>query len=77
MEMLERMNEMTDAERIDWLEKRGSVNMNWVKRIFCSHRFEFTRNIYGDEIIERGWKRSIWKCSQCGKTEDRDALHNA
>ena len=27
------MNEMTDAERIDWLEKRGSVNLERVKRL--------------------------------------------
>lgn len=49
--------------------------MNWFKRLFCSHRFEFVRNIYGDEIIERGWKRSIWRCSVCGKIEARDELH--
>ncbi len=49
--------------------------MNWIKRLFCEHRFEFARNIYGDEIIDRGWKRSIWHCSRCGKTEDRDELH--
>jgi len=49
--------------------------MNWFKRFFCEHHFEFVRNIYGDEIIDRGWKRSIWQCNRCGKTEDRDELH--
>lgn len=33
IELLERMNEMTDAERMDWLEKRGSVNLERVKRL--------------------------------------------
>lgn len=49
--------------------------MSWFKRFFHTHRFEFVRNIYGDEIIERGWMRSIWRCSVCGKTKDRDELH--
>lgn len=24
--------------------------MNWLKRFFCVHRYEWMRNIYGDEI---------------------------
>lgn len=49
--------------------------MNWIKRWFCAHDFEFVRNIYGDEIIECGYRRSIWKCHHCGKLEWRDELH--
>ena len=49
--------------------------MRFFKRLFCQHELEFVRNIYGDEIIERGWKRSIWRCRKCGKTVMQDALH--
>ena len=39
----------------------------WLKSLFCKHeRTTFVRNIYGDEIIHRGWKRSEWRCSKCG-----------
>jgi len=24
--------------------------MNWIKQFFCAHRYEWARNIYGDEI---------------------------
>ena len=48
----------------------------FLKRLFCRHEYEFGRNIYGDEIQNWGWKRSLWKCSHCGKIEARDELHN-
>ena len=51
--------------------------MNWIKRLFCAHSFEFVRNIHGDEIIMSGWKRSVWRCAKCGKFQDRDELHEA
>lgn len=38
----------------------------WIKRYFCRHEYKFVRNIYGDEIIEYGYKRSIHKCVKCG-----------
>jgi hypothetical protein len=50
--------------------------VNWIKRLFCTHAFEFVRNLYGDQIIEWNWKRSVWRCSKCGKLEGRDTLHN-
>lgn len=61
-------------------DARGSVltevsDVRFLKRMFCRHEIEFVRDIYGDEIIERGWKRSIWKCSRCGKIVMRDQLH--
>ena len=40
--------------------------MKFLKRLLCRHSFEFVRNIYGDEVIERGWKRAIWRCKHCG-----------
>ena len=51
--------------------------MNWLKSLFCSHRFEFVRNIYGDEINGWGGKRSIWRCAKCGKSQPRNALHDS
>lgn len=49
--------------------------MNWIRRLFCKHTFIFVRNIHGDEVIEYGWKRSIWACSRCGKVEPRAEMH--
>lgn len=49
--------------------------MNIIKRLlFCKHDYKFVRNIYGDEIIYVGWKRSLWKCSKCGAYQYRDYL---
>lgn len=37
------------------------------RRLFCSHSSSvFIRNLYGDEIIEHGWNRSLHKCRACG-----------
>ncbi len=43
--------------------------MIWlIKRLLCGHKkLLFCRNIYGDEIIEKGYSRSIWQCASCGK----------
>lgn len=49
--------------------------MNFLRRLFCRHNFEFVRNLYGDQIIGWGYKRSVWKCSHCGKLQGRDDLH--
>jgi len=43
--------------------------MNWIKRVFCAHRYEWMRNIYGDEINMSGGKRSLWRCAECGKVQ--------
>jgi hypothetical protein len=50
--------------------------MNWLKRFFCAHRYEWMRNIYGDEINISGGKRSLWGCVECGKVQARDGLHD-
>jgi len=39
----------------------------WVRPLFCKHDYQFVRNIFGDEIHWHGWKRSVWRCSKCGK----------
>lgn len=50
--------------------------MNWLQRLFCRHKdTTFVRNIYGDEIIDCGYKRSIWRCTNCGKLVLQDELH--
>jgi len=41
--------------------------LNWIKALFCQHDLIFVRNIYGDEIIACGYKRSLLKCRKCGK----------
>lgn len=54
--------------------------MNWlrelIKRFLCEHEYTFVRNFHGDEIIQNGWKRSLWKCNKCDKykTERRYIL---
>lgn len=40
----------------------------WLPRsLFCKHEWEFGRNIYGDEIIRAGYRRSWWRCKKCGR----------
>jgi hypothetical protein len=51
--------------------------LNFLKRLFCKHDLDFFRNIYGDEIIERGWKRSLWRCRKCSKIIAKEELHKA
>lgn len=46
-----------------------------IKSLFCSHKFKFVRNIYGDEIIGAGFKRSLWKCDSCNKYIGKDQLY--
>lgn len=52
--------------------------MNMIKRLFkrlcCRHVYKWNRNFYGDEIIFRGYKRSLWDCKFCGKRITRDRL---
>lgn len=50
--------------------------MKILDRLFCRHFYVFERNIHGDEIIAKNWKRSVWKCVDCGKEALRDKLHN-
>ncbi len=54
--------------------------MNWASDFFSwlthKHFWYWERNIYGDEIILRGYKRSQWSCT-CGAVEFRDYLVGA
>lgn len=49
--------------------------IGFVKHLFCFHRFKFIRNIYGDQIIEYGWKRSVWSCYTCKKVKLGDYFY--
>lgn len=51
----------------------------WLRRLFCSHggAIYFVRNIHGDEILEWGGKRSIWRCRDCGGLVLQDKLSSA
>ena len=51
--------------------------MDWLKRLFCEHHYEWMRNIYGDEINLSGGKRSLWGCTKCDKVQARNELHDA
>ena len=42
--------------------------MRIIRQLFCHHEWEFERNIYdGDEIERVGGDRSWWRCKKCGK----------
>lgn len=44
-------------------------------RCFCKHKNkEFIRNIYGEEMYKRNWKRSEWRCEDCGKLVYGDSV---
>lgn len=50
--------------------------MNWLKRLLCRHEaLAFVRNLYGDQIIEWGWKRSLWRCKRCKSLVPLDQLN--
>jgi hypothetical protein len=45
-----------------------------IKSFFCKHDYEFIRNLYGDEIIYFGYKRSMFGCKKCDKLIFKDEL---
>lgn len=48
-----------------------------IKRLFCKHKHPtFVRNLYGDQIILAGYKRSQWKCQDCGAWIFKGRLHD-
>jgi hypothetical protein len=50
--------------------------LNILKRLLCKHKEQtFIRNIYGDEIIDCGYKRSVWRCTNCDAIIFADELH--
>jgi hypothetical protein len=50
--------------------------IDFIKYLLCRHVWKFARNIYGDEIIYRGYKRSEWHCTKCRGREFRNALRS-
>ncbi len=46
-------------------------------RLFCRHSgdLEFVRNLHGDEIVEHGFKCSVWRCERCGALVYGDELN--
>ena len=49
--------------------------MNLFKSLFCKHKYEFVRNIYGDEINVHDGMRSEWRCTKCGHVQYREDYH--
>lgn len=41
----------------------------------CNHNFVFVRNIYGDEMIEYNYNRSLWQCTECEICKLSRGLH--
>ena len=37
-----------------------------IKRLFCKHKWEFVRKLYGDEINMHNGKRKEYRCINCG-----------
>lgn len=48
----------------------------WLKCLLTGHDLTFVRNLYGDEIINRGWNRSVWRCRKCAAIRDKKKLHS-
>ncbi len=40
------------------------------------HQYQHVRNIYGDEILEYGWMRSVWRCTRCGHLNYKHNTHD-
>lgn len=48
----------------------------FIKRLLCKHEDrQFVRNLYGDQIIQAGYKRSEWRCCRCGSWVFENELH--
>lgn len=48
--------------------KEGPRAFRYFRRLFCRHTqgLDFIVNLYGDQIIEYGYARSLWRCLHCG-----------
>lgn len=50
----------------------------WLRKLLCRHRTPvFIRNIHGDEIVEMGYKRSMWSCPDCGSLLLGNKVHKS
>lgn len=49
------------------IRKRGKL-MKWLKRLFCKHKYMPYQYVYEDNKNKIGKRRrTIWKCTHCGK----------
>jgi hypothetical protein len=48
--------------------------LEFLKRLLCKHDYKFFCNIYGDDIIRLGGKRSMSRCPKCGDYKLFDKL---
>lgn len=44
----------------------------FLKKLRCTHEYQFRFNLHGDQIIRNGFKRSMWYCKKCGKWKALD-----
>ncbi len=40
--------------------------MKILKKIFCRHKYEYVKKLYGDEINTHNGKRIEYRCEKCG-----------
>jgi hypothetical protein len=46
-----------------------AMTVAFLRRLFCRHRrLSWVRNVYGDEIILCGYRRTVMRCDYCGKS---------
>lgn len=36
-----------------------------LRQIFCRHEYEFHRRMFGDEIVQNGFRGQLWRCKKC------------
>lgn len=47
-----------------------------IKQTFCTHKYEFYKNLYSEDITRCKGKRSLWICKKCGMLESRDYFYH-
>jgi hypothetical protein len=61
---------------LETIKQAGRMALGWLDRVVgrCRHRWQWERNIYGDEIIWTRYRRSWLYCLDCGKRQLRKEL---
>lgn len=50
--------------------------MTFLKRLFCRHHnLQFVCNLPGDDVRDRDWKRSLWRCAHCQAGVSREGFY--
>ena len=51
------------------LFRKAMCRIGWhIRTLFCRHRrLCWLYNLFGDQIISHGWKRTAYTCVDCGK----------